>query len=335
MMHAYIGINVNFADTDSASVDPVVTCEQAMEESASVSDWAVEAENTVSVSDISSDAPVEDDCQKTVQSGLTEKAHDVARLPTSVKNESLVSDKSPNAAAEAKDSVTTPADSVAATADLDEIEFTSELGTDELRQLPDYFGTDMEDLPVLRGDAELPPLREADDNNIVVLYDIEDHREHPHRAPDPSPCRPTKRRHASWIRDYVRMPYVADNWQRISAVLEKISDPIESPNVVVDAIKQYSDDPETVDFSWLEDYFHEKDTAAGCDGLLSRTCLLDLIPKIAKLTVALPTVCTRPIRLLRRQKNFTVAMSQYQAACLLANAFFCTYPPVDGYELRR
>ena len=34
----------------------------------------------------------------------------------------------------------------------------------------------------------------------------------------------------------------------------------------------------------------------------------------------------KPIPLLRRQKQHMITMSQQQAACLLANAFYCTFP---------
>jgi len=220
----------------------------------------------------------------------------------------------------------TSTNSAAATADV--AEFPSIL-TNDPRQIQHTFGTDIEGLLVMRSDAELPPLRERD--NVVVLYDIEDHKDRPGKVPDPSPCSRTKCHRSTLDRDCVRMPYATtSNWEQITTVLEQLSNPIQYWNAIEDAIKQYHDYPETLDFSGLEEYFHEKD--ASCDALLSRTCLLDLIPKIARLAVDLPNVCTRPIKLLRRQENSMVAMSQYQAACLLANAFFCTYPPTDCYS---
>jgi poly(ADP-ribose) glycohydrolase len=51
-----------------------------------------------------------------------------------------------------------------------------------------------------------------------------------------------------------------------------------------------------------------------------------LFEKIAELATELPTVCTEPIPLLRAQHDSSVSMTQKQAACLLANAFFCTFP---------
>lgn len=208
-----------------------------------------------------------------------------------------------------------------------ETEFVLSL-TDGVPQSQDTFGTDIDDLPVMRSDAQISIMQEGD--SVVILYDIEDRNDYPTKVPDPYPCSLNKYKSHMWDRDYVRMPYAADNWQKIVMVLKELTDPVQSWKVVEDAIKQYHEYPEAIDFGGLEDYFCEKDAD---DGLLSGTCLLDLIPKIAKLAVDLPDVCTRPIRLLRQQKNFMVAMSQYQAACLLANAFFCTYPPTASCEL--
>lgn len=215
----------------------------------------------------------------------------------------------------------------AANAGTEETECTVTVTDDDV-QLQDTFGTDIDDLPIMRSDAQIPALREGD--NVVVLYDLEDRSDHPTDIPGPYPCSLNKDNSHMWDRDYAQMPYAADNWQKVAMVLNQLTGPIHSWISVEDAIKQYHEHPEAIDFSGLRDYFYKKDDN---NSLLSRTCLLDLIPKIAKLAADLPNICTRPIRLLRRQKNFVVAMSQYQAACLLANAFFCTYPPTVSSEL--
>nr|XP_055063583.1 poly(ADP-ribose) glycohydrolase isoform X1 [Misgurnus anguillicaudatus] len=51
-----------------------------------------------------------------------------------------------------------------------------------------------------------------------------------------------------------------------------------------------------------------------------------LIPKIAKLALDLPGLIKRGIPLLRRHQNKAITLSQQQISCLLANAFFCTFP---------
>ncbi|XP_016366040.1 poly(ADP-ribose) glycohydrolase-like [Sinocyclocheilus rhinocerous] len=51
-----------------------------------------------------------------------------------------------------------------------------------------------------------------------------------------------------------------------------------------------------------------------------------LIPKMARLALDLPELIQKPIPLLRQQQNLAITMSQQQISCLLANAFFCTFP---------
>lgn len=53
---------------------------------------------------------------------------------------------------------------------------------------------------------------------------------------------------------------------------------------------------------------------------------LHVIPKMAKLALDLPDLIKQPIPLLRQQHSQAITMSQQQISCLLANAFFCTFP---------
>ena len=50
------------------------------------------------------------------------------------------------------------------------------------------------------------------------------------------------------------------------------------------------------------------------------------LPKIVHLALNLPKLVTHAIPLLRKQQGYSLTLSQQQIACLLANAFFCTYP---------
>ncbi|XP_016378225.1 poly(ADP-ribose) glycohydrolase isoform X2 [Sinocyclocheilus rhinocerous] len=50
------------------------------------------------------------------------------------------------------------------------------------------------------------------------------------------------------------------------------------------------------------------------------------LPKMMKLVLNTPKICTQPIPLLKSRMNQSLTMSQEQIACLLANAFFCTFP---------
>lgn len=50
------------------------------------------------------------------------------------------------------------------------------------------------------------------------------------------------------------------------------------------------------------------------------------LKKMAALALQLPHLCSSPIPLLRKGHSKSVTLSQQQIACLLANAFFCTFP---------
>ncbi|KAL8616975.1 hypothetical protein ACOMHN_041893 [Nucella lapillus] len=51
-----------------------------------------------------------------------------------------------------------------------------------------------------------------------------------------------------------------------------------------------------------------------------------VLPQMIRLALKLPHLCTHPIPLLKKGKPHKVTLSQQQIACLLANAFFCTFP---------
>ncbi|EDV19228.1 uncharacterized protein TRIADDRAFT_33951, partial [Trichoplax adhaerens] len=54
------------------------------------------------------------------------------------------------------------------------------------------------------------------------------------------------------------------------------------------------------------------------------------LPKMIDLALRLPKLITKSIPLLRQGYRGSVTMSQEQAACILANAFFCTFPERSG-----
>ncbi|KAM9848089.1 poly(ADP-ribose) glycohydrolase [Aulostomus maculatus] len=69
--------------------------------------------------------------------------------------------------------------------------------------------------------------------------------------------------------------------------------------------------------------------------LLCTECLEDyevqqlfevVLPKMVQLALSAPHLCTSPIPLLKSRMNHSLTLSQEQIACLLANAFFCTFP---------
>ncbi|KAM7408671.1 hypothetical protein PAMA_002410 [Pampus argenteus] len=51
-----------------------------------------------------------------------------------------------------------------------------------------------------------------------------------------------------------------------------------------------------------------------------------ILPTMVNLALSAPSLCTMPIPLLKSRVNHSLTLSQEQIACLLANAFFCTFP---------
>ncbi|XP_005801698.2 poly(ADP-ribose) glycohydrolase-like [Xiphophorus maculatus] len=51
-----------------------------------------------------------------------------------------------------------------------------------------------------------------------------------------------------------------------------------------------------------------------------------ILPNMVELALSAPRLCTMPIPLLKSGMNHSLTLSQEQIACLLANAFFCTFP---------
>ncbi|KAF9423937.1 hypothetical protein BGZ94_008134 [Podila epigama] len=51
-----------------------------------------------------------------------------------------------------------------------------------------------------------------------------------------------------------------------------------------------------------------------------------ILPKMQELALRLPELIKKPIPFLKQQQDSAITLSQEQIACLLANAFFCTFP---------
>ncbi|KAL7059131.1 hypothetical protein AAHC03_013893 [Spirometra sp. Aus1] len=60
-----------------------------------------------------------------------------------------------------------------------------------------------------------------------------------------------------------------------------------------------------------------------------------LLKKIADLALKLPDLITQPIPLMKQNEESSISLSQMQIACLLANAFFCTFPGRSGTNSRQ
>ncbi|XP_076460109.1 poly(ADP-ribose) glycohydrolase-like isoform X2 [Babylonia areolata] len=74
-------------------------------------------------------------------------------------------------------------------------------------------------------------------------------------------------------------------------------------------------------FTVLHHYFHRYLKPADCQHFFDH-----VLPQMVRLALKLPHLCTQPLPLLKKGMAHSVTLSQQQAACLLANAFFCTFP---------
>ncbi|KAJ3178017.1 hypothetical protein HDU87_003794 [Geranomyces variabilis] len=132
-----------------------------------------------------------------------------------------------------------------------------------------------------------------------------------------------------WNASYVRMPCHekntvqerpgGPNFSRWEVVKSVLACPLQSFPDVKDAILAYNPTMRSSwDISGLGDYLRNHPWR---DSLFSTT-----IPAIANLALRLPTLLPNPIPLLRAKENKAITLNQLQIACILANAFFCTFP---------
>lgn len=109
---------------------------------------------------------------------------------------------------------------------------------------------------------------------------------------------------------------------RWALIKTSLSKPIANSYDLEEAIIEYnSRQAGKWSFGSLHAYFSEVATEEETSAFFS-----SLLPKMISLALRLPELVTHGIPLLRRQESYSVSISQQQTACLLANAFFCTFP---------
>ncbi|XP_052468866.1 poly(ADP-ribose) glycohydrolase [Carassius gibelio] len=189
----------------------------------------------------------------------------------------------------------------------------------------EWLGTPIEELRRMPWCGQsLPHLRATDNHKVLVRTDLLKEGQVPH--PYPSKYRDT------WDDMTVKMPcseknlfpvenedVVQSRWELIRTALEgecksslDIKDAISSYNIV--HAKRW-------DFTALNYLCTEGMENEEVQHLFNVT-----LPKMMKLVLNTPKICTQPIPLLKSRMNQSLTMSQEQIACLLANAFFCTFP---------
>nr|VZI16151.1 unnamed protein product [Spirometra erinaceieuropaei] len=142
---------------------------------------------------------------------------------------------------------------------------------------------------------------------------------HENRVPLPTPATFID----AWDKDHVKMPcsprslYVENKvsvrrWDVIQRVL---SEKIDSSAAFERAVNAYNN---RYARTWNVDCL----SAA----LQQRPDFVPLLQKIAELALRVPDLVTQPVPLLRQNKERSLSFSQLQIACLLANAFYSTFP---------
>ena len=171
----------------------------------------------------------------------------------------------------------------------------------------------------------LPPLGPSPTHCVTFKTDD---THFPRLAP-PTPTPPTYR--DLWDEAHVRMPSSSDclypvadsklerKWKLIT---ESLSKPIRNSVELEAAILSYNTRFHGKwKFHLLHTYFTKflrKDETENFFG--------SVLPRLTQLTLKLPSIMTHAVPLLRKGQPYSLTLSQEQIACLLANAFFCTYP---------
>ncbi|XP_031574946.1 poly(ADP-ribose) glycohydrolase-like [Actinia tenebrosa] len=180
--------------------------------------------------------------------------------------------------------------------------------------------------------APMPPLMPQPDHTVLIRVskngDI---------AQPPKPSYSTYR--DKWDKDHVRMPCSIENLYPIQNSSKKVQNrweliestllsPIKSSYDLQDAILKYNARYSSRwNFEALHSYFNEV-----LDGNERNEFFNQTLPAMVRLTLQLPEVCTQAIPLMKQGKNHSITTSQHQAASLLANAFFCTFPRRNSHK---
>ena len=137
-----------------------------------------------------------------------------------------------------------------------------------------------------------------------------------------------------WDKNHVRMPCsnesfyplcdekgesLVNRWPLIESALKR---PIQSSFDLEKSILSYNSRyAGKWNFNSLHALFNNVLSKSDADMFFKNT-----LPGMVEMALNLPNIVTHAVPLLKRQQNYSITMSQYQVACLLIHAFFCTYP---------
>ncbi|XP_016323855.1 poly(ADP-ribose) glycohydrolase isoform X2 [Sinocyclocheilus anshuiensis] len=165
----------------------------------------------------------------------------------------------------------------------------------------------------------LPALKPTDSHTVLIR---------PGEVPEPYPS--PDQLQDRWDDTHVKLPCSEHNLfpvdrttlqSRWDLINKALSVPFSSAHDVKDAILKYNTgQAKGWNFTALNVY---------CKGLQAseaQQMFGELLPAMAQLALRAPSLLTQPIPLLRTQRCRSLTLSQEQVSCLLANAFFCTFP---------
>ncbi|KAK2852627.1 hypothetical protein Q7C36_007828 [Tachysurus vachellii] len=188
-----------------------------------------------------------------------------------------------------------------------------------------WLGTPVEELRRMPMCAPaLPPLRASDNHKVLIRTDLLKEGKVPVSYPN--------KFQDAWDDMHVKMPCseknlfplenedgVQSRWELIISALETES---KSSLDIREAILTYNTThAKRWDFTALNVLCTE-----GLEHTEAQYLFDVMLPKMVTLALSAPNICTQPIPLLKQNMNQSLTMSQEQIACLLANAFFCTFP---------
>ena len=106
---------------------------------------------------------------------------------------------------------------------------------------------------------------------------------------------------------------------RWDIITESLRKPIANSYDLEEAILTYNS--RKWNFFSLHSYFSD-----WCSEDESISFFSSVLPRIVELALSLPKLVTHGLPLLKKQLDYSISLSQQQVACLLANAFLCTFP---------
>ncbi|KAL6472400.1 hypothetical protein MHYP_G00185880 [Metynnis hypsauchen] len=135
---------------------------------------------------------------------------------------------------------------------------------------------------------------------------------------------PYKGQHV-WDSNHVKLPpglpksNTEARWKAIQKALHNLTKSRASVGDVEMAIKSYNHSHQ---MQWPFDSLY---TYVKCLNMKENN-FSNVISKMARLALQLPDLIKHPIPMLKQHRSHAITMSQEQISCLLANAFFCTFP---------